>query len=315
MIADATHESERPNVEEMYQTASNTSNLTVEADRGGAGDVLIAAGWSESRIGMVLLRLHSEWDACEKPTRPTKESIKAMVGTFQRALPGDVIEGKPEPINSGQAHHYAMEWYAHEVAMLLGKLKALPDAREQIILKALRWRMGQSSDPITRSDIAQVREADAQMLKRLRKGVEDAKDDADLKAGAEAALAVAVAKVAEDRREEDRVQYERAADKVGAVIRYWLDQTCGSCHGLKWQLIPGTPALSNRVCPVCRGSGIGGIPHQQDGRKLANFMDDCVSRARTSLRSNLTNMRRARNKVVDTKAGYVIMPTEEGTGR
>ena len=38
-------------VEERYTTAANTSNLTVKADKGGAGDLLIAAG-SSMQMGL-----------------------------------------------------------------------------------------------------------------------------------------------------------------------------------------------------------------------------------------------------------------------
>lgn len=213
---------ERPGIEESYQTAGNTSDLTVEAERRSSGDVLIAAGWSESRIGMALLRLHSEWDASEKPARPTKAAIQALVGTYQSVLPGaKAPEGKAKPLTVGEAHGYASTWYSHEVAMLLGKLKALPAVRLQVSIQALRW------------------------------GMQDAEG------------------------------------KAAATLRYWLDQTCGGCHGLKWQPIPGAPALSNRPCRACGGSGFAHVPHGQEGKRLANFMDDCVSRARHSMRNRL----------------------------
>ena len=57
---------ERPTVEEAYLTANHTSNLRVVADKRGAGDIIIAAGWSDSRIGQALIRLHGEWDGAEK---------------------------------------------------------------------------------------------------------------------------------------------------------------------------------------------------------------------------------------------------------
>lgn len=50
-------------VEEIYQAATDTSNLAVDPDNRCPADVLIAAGWSESRLGMALLRLHSEWNS------------------------------------------------------------------------------------------------------------------------------------------------------------------------------------------------------------------------------------------------------------
>ncbi|MBK5204345.1 MAG: hypothetical protein JJD98_02740 [Polaromonas sp.] len=53
---------EVPGIEERYVTANNTSNLKVEAERGGAADLLIAAGWSASRLGAALMRLHTKYD-------------------------------------------------------------------------------------------------------------------------------------------------------------------------------------------------------------------------------------------------------------
>lgn len=54
------------NTEERYLVASSTSNLRVIADSVGDGDVMIAAGWSSSRIGSALMRLH---------TRATRENL------------------------------------------------------------------------------------------------------------------------------------------------------------------------------------------------------------------------------------------------
>jgi hypothetical protein len=67
---------EKPDVQESYQTAINTTDLTVEADRRGAGDVLIAAGWSESRLGQALIRLQGEWDGAGKPRKLTELEIE-----------------------------------------------------------------------------------------------------------------------------------------------------------------------------------------------------------------------------------------------
>lgn len=54
-------------ITERYITANNATSLVVDADsvRGNV-DVLIAAGWSKSTLGLALLRLISEFDAAEK---------------------------------------------------------------------------------------------------------------------------------------------------------------------------------------------------------------------------------------------------------
>jgi hypothetical protein len=300
MFEGNTRDADRPGIEEMYQTASATSDLTAtggDADKGGAVNVIIAAGWSKTRIGMQLLRLHSEFDASEKPNKPTPASIQALVGTFQRRLARE--EPKPGlrapkaiPLTPGMAREYARDWYMHEMGLLFGKLKTLPAAREEVAVQALRWGMGRSDDPITRSELTEARENDAAMLKRMRAAVEAAGEDEEAAAAARATLVHWQAEVEKHRQAERRAEMHRATEKAAAVIRYWLEQGCPSCNGLKWQLIPGTPSLSGRPCKVCGGSGIGAVPHGQDGRKLATFMDSCVEDARGALKWNLSQFRK-----------------------
>jgi hypothetical protein len=310
MLADT---NERAGIEEQYQRASNASDLSVEPERRGSADMMIAAGWSSSRVGMALLRLHSEWDASEKPPRPTKEAVKALTGTFQRALPGEELKpgSKAVPLTAGQAHHYAAAWHAHEVGMLLQKLKALPAVREQVASQAMKWGMGLSSDPITRSDRSERRQIDAAHLQSLRAAAQAEPNDATLAARIARQQELMEAARAIEHAED----MARATEKAAAVVRYWLDQTCRSCGGLKWQLVAGAPSLSNKPCRACGGSGIAPVPHQQDGRRLANWMDSCVEDARGSVKVNLAHWRRARNKVVDTPNGRAIIAAEDRKGR
>jgi hypothetical protein len=83
MFGNDGNENEKPGIQEQYETAGNTSDLTVEADRRGAGDVMIAGGWSSSRVGMALLRLHSEWNAVAKPRKPTKDMVDALTADIR----------------------------------------------------------------------------------------------------------------------------------------------------------------------------------------------------------------------------------------
>lgn len=205
----------RPGTEEVYARAGTTSNLRVQAERAGSADVLIAAGWSPSRIGMALLRLHTEWDAAGKPRKPGKTAIEVL------ALTLPLSRGRPDVV---RAAVLANGWYLHELHEVVGRLKMLPDVRRELVLQAEKW------------------------------GIED------------------------------------SADVAPAAIMYWLDQTCRTCSGLKWMLIPGAPALSNRHCRACHGSGVASVPHGQAGRRLCNFLDDCVSRAQQSLRNRLQRM-------------------------
>lgn len=288
-----------PGIEERYQTASNTSNLIAiggDADRGGAVNVIIAAGWSSTRVGMSLLRLHSEFDASEKPTKPTREAVEVLIGTFQRAIPGEPVPpGKPMRLSAPQAVQHASAWYMHEMGLLLGKMKALPEVREQVTSQAMRWGMGKSDDPVTRSDITQSREQDAAAIRKLHDELA-ACEDPEEKAEREVHLKRANATVQARRLAEWRAEQVRATEKASGVIRYWLAQNCTACHGLRWQMVPGAPSLSNRICKVCGGGGVGQVPHGQEGRRLANWMDSCVEDARGILRRNLSARRTASNK-------------------
>lgn len=286
---------DRPDIEERYQTAGNTSDLTVEADRGGAGDIIIAAGWSSGRVGMALLRLHSEWDSSEKPAKPTPDFIRGLVGTWQRAIPGEApklddagIPVKPHPLTGAEAVHHAGAWYIHEIDAVVGKLKSLPSVREEVTIRALRWGMGLPEDREARKAFLDDREAEEKAV-READALLQAAEGAD-KFEARQILREAIDAL-ERRQSEERA---RAQAKAAGTIRYWLHQTCTACHGLRWQLMPGTPALSNKMCKVCFGGGFGQVPHGQDGRKLANWMDSCVESARAMLQKNLSARRISR---------------------
>ena len=60
-----------PTVEESYITAGHATNLRVVAEKRGSIDIIVAAGWCDSRVGTALMRLASEWDgAAKKPHMP-----------------------------------------------------------------------------------------------------------------------------------------------------------------------------------------------------------------------------------------------------
>ena len=85
---------DKPTIDESYSRAGNTSNLTVEADRRGAGDVLIAAGMvglSPSKsLGMALMRLHSEYDSAARLREGATAIDVALLAARLRGLPGVV---------------------------------------------------------------------------------------------------------------------------------------------------------------------------------------------------------------------------------
>ena len=221
---------EKRGVEEAYTAAGNSSDLRVEADLRGDADLIIAAGWSESRVGMALLRLHSEWDKAEKPRRPTAQAISAMEASLRMpCLPLACDEKTLKAANAKARQRAAVkmanDWFMREQAKLVNKLKSLTEVRRELIRYVPKW------------------------------GIQE------------------------------------AAVKVPAVIAYWLDQTCQQCQGLKFKKIENAPALSTKACRACYGSGIAPVPYGQEGRRVANYMDECLQKGRDSIRRNLSAYR------------------------
>jgi hypothetical protein len=135
---------ERASVDERYEVACNASSLVVSAEKGGPGDVLIAAGWSDSRIGMALLRLHSEWDGAAKPARLSEPQIKVLAAKFRddeaKAKESARARGKPyTPQGSpgSRARTEAMAWYRRELRLLAQSLKTRGVVIEQLTAWAL----------------------------------------------------------------------------------------------------------------------------------------------------------------------------------
>lgn len=158
---------DKPGIEETYSGAIHSSNLRMEVREdspNGAACVLIAVGWSPSRLGAALMRLHSS------ASREGVEQVHSLI--------------------AGQAAHWGIE-RPHAVA--------------------------------------------------------------------------------------------------GSVLAWWLVHNCKACGGVRFELIKDTPMLSSRHCKACKGTGETPTPHGSDGRRLAIFMDDCVSRAQQSIKMRLRN--------------------------
>ena len=198
-------------VDERYSSATHTSDLRVRPEKTGDADVMIAAGWCSSRLGMALLRLHSEYDGMQHPRKMTQDAIESYAAT---------LDG-PKPDRLRQAHLDASKWHLHEMGLMLGRLKSLPVVREQLALVADKWGM------------------------------------------------------------------ESPHTAATTVLMWWLDSVCHVCHGVKREQIEDTPILSDIVCQACRGSGETRLPHGQQGRRLANYIDECLYNARISLRKRL----------------------------
>jgi len=76
-------------------------------------------------------------------------------------------------------------------------------------------------------------------------------------------------------------------DVVANAIHWWLNNRCHMCHGLRWQLIPGTPKLSNRACDACEGSGVRPMPDGVQTKLVLTYINECVSAARDLMQQRL----------------------------
>lgn len=133
---------DKPNTEERYTQATHASNLRVQAERGGSADMLIAAGWSASRIGAGLIRLHSEWEGLAKPKRYGRDAIKVLADTYQKGVDGKVqFDPETRLLPMDAAYRQAHDWYMHEMQMVFQQMKTLPEVRQQLVLWAWQNQM------------------------------------------------------------------------------------------------------------------------------------------------------------------------------
>lgn len=313
MLAAITHDSEKPGIEEIYERATNTSNLKQEPEVRTSADVLRDMAMSADRIGASLLRLRAQWESCTKPERQVPRTVKQFL-----ALLGD----KEKAIAAHNDERFRCDAsYENALATLAAKLPDLDSVRAQLTPIAVKWRMGISSDPVTRSDRTQRRELEDAMLERLKADVDAAGGDAE-RTAAQASLNHRLIEVRRSRSEDDNEDRRRAQDKISAVIRYWLHQACPKCDGLKFLVLSGTSRLSNKMCPPasqggCGGTGFATVPHGQEGRKLANHMDQCVHRykqrmgARRKAFASIPTIDKLSKRMVPKGAGTSIDPDSD----
>jgi hypothetical protein len=141
------HDSGPITVDERYEVATNTSDLTVGGGmippdvRTAQGDVVLAAGMNESRLGMALLRLHSEWQSAAKPRKIDAAAVgrlaeairqsdeRARESAAKRQVPYD----RPGPALA-RAEREASAWYTNELRILANRLKGRALVIEQLTL-------------------------------------------------------------------------------------------------------------------------------------------------------------------------------------
>lgn len=273
---------EKRSIEEVYTSAMNSSNLRVEADRPGDADVIIVAGWTQARIGGAMLRLHTEYDSSEKPRLAEVEYFyEPMLRTAEAN--GRKLSKEERKNLKRRAHEKKHEFNVQQLGLLLERLKTLPDVRQQAAVQMMKWGMGQSHDPVTRSDRTELREQDADTLKRLKEAVAGAAAGSDELAAANSQLVDATSEIDARRLAEEKEDFERCGVKASAIIRWWLHQVCPVCGGTKMQVAEGTNRHNGRACGTCEGTGKSAAPHGSEGRRVANWMDQCIERYRSSL--------------------------------
>lgn len=267
---------ERPGVEERYESACGASSLKVVAERGGPGDLLIAAGWSEQRTGMALLRLHSEFTGAAKPRRMSEATIRANAERMREADEAerlnrerengeldrlsallDRAQGDATDEDRAAVEAHGGSWELHlKVATLrnlwaTGKLpkpphapKGKPEARARA--EAARWYANElrllalslKTRPVVWAQLAPWAEA---------KGIPE--------------------------------------DQVAAALFHFLDPVCSHCGGHGLHKAKDAPALSAKQCRACNGTGTKMIP--EGGTRVLSFISQCVSQGRESISKRL----------------------------
>lgn len=135
---------EHRTVEESYISASNTSDLRVEADKRNAADVLIASGWTPGVMGSALMRLRSEWDGSARPIRPTQAQILVIAASLPRQI---TVNGQSVTRNDKEllrlAREEAQTWYQGELRLLRIKLKSVTRVQELLTT----WAIDKAKNP------------------------------------------------------------------------------------------------------------------------------------------------------------------------
>lgn len=162
---------ERPGIEESYQGAIGTSDLTVGGgmvpkDRAtGSGDVIAAGGmagafvegdpakvYAARRVGMALIRLRGEWESAAKPRRMGRQQLEAVVAHIRAQDAKDKESAKarrvpyasPGPAQA-RAQAEADKWYANELRLLAIGLKSRPT----VWLEISHWMRDKKVEPAT----------------------------------------------------------------------------------------------------------------------------------------------------------------------
>ena len=122
-----------PCIEERYLAASNTSDLTMDADRRGQGDLVGAAGFVDNQLGLALLHMQGEWDRCDKPRKRNVAEIAVRATAFKDK------KGRPD---LRRATVEAMVWHASAMRERAAKLSG----RSVVVGLLTDWAMERGID-------------------------------------------------------------------------------------------------------------------------------------------------------------------------
>lgn len=83
-----------------------------------------------------------------------------------------------------------------------------------------------------------------------------------------------------------------SATTAAGVIAWWLHHTCPSCHGGRYELVPGTDTRSSRICKTCKGTGNTKVPFGADGAAMVSEIERSLHQATCGMGSAMSSRRR-----------------------
>lgn len=85
------------------------------------------------------------------------------------------------------------------------------------------------------------------------------------------------------RAMQNRKQDPKGASRVGVqALTAWIGDVCHVCQGRKYKVVEGTPALSDKPCGACKGTGRNQI---KEGGEIGEVMRDVAERADSAILS------------------------------
>lgn len=122
-------------IRERYQSAQNSSDLKVVAEKRGDADYLIAAGMSKAELGGKLRSLQAEWDGVSKPPRYSKADIERVA----LRLP-QIINASGRKVPDFKQARHMLETHRRQELKLVGlRLHSFVEVRDAMRKRAEAW--------------------------------------------------------------------------------------------------------------------------------------------------------------------------------